>query len=153
MIDYDVASKDDSLNDFYRRYVNEPLAIDKWFAVQAMAEGKDTLSRVKSLVQHDDFTLRNPNRLRALVGSFAAANQVRFHAANGEGYEFLRDIVAQVDRLNPQTAARLVSPLTRHKRYDTARSDKMRFELAELLKQPDLSKDVFEIVSKSLHEQ
>ena len=135
--------------DCYERYRGDILVLDKWFALQAVAQRPDVLEQVEALARHPDFTLANPNRARALVGSFAM-NQWAFHRAGGEGYRFLADMILAVDRLNPQVAARLVSPLGRWRRFQPDRADRMRGGLERILKSPGLSKDVYEQVSKSL---
>ena len=138
------------LDDFYRRYETEPLVIDKWFSIQAVSQRADTLAQVRALTEHPAFSLTNPNRLRALIAAFCQLNQVRFHDASGEGYRLLTDTVLTVDRLNPQIAARLVSPLARWRRFDAIRREAMRSALERLTSEPRLSKDVYEIASKSL---
>jgi aminopeptidase N len=138
-----------ALDDFYRRYREDPLVLDKWFTVQALSARADALDEVEALARHPDFTLANPNRLRALVGAFAS-NQHAFHDPSGRGYRFLADTVLAVDKLNPQTAARLVPPLGRWRRFDAARQALMRAELSRIVATPGLSKDVMEQVSKSL---
>ena len=135
--------------DFYTRYRDDALVIDKWFTVQALSTRDDTASAVEALGRHPDFTLTNPNRIRALVSAFAA-NPRAFHVADGAGYRFLARIILEVDRLNPQTAAKLVPPLGLWKRYDPARAALMRGELEAIVATPGLSKDVFEQASKSL---
>jgi aminopeptidase N len=134
---------------FYERYRADPLVLDKWFTVQALATREDTLEIVEGLAGHPDFTLSNPNRMRSLVGAFAA-NQGAFHDASGRGYRFLADMILAVDRLNPQTAARLVPPLGRWRRFDPLRQDLIRAQLERIVATPGLSKDVFEQASKSL---
>jgi aminopeptidase N len=134
---------------FYDRFRDNPLVIDKWFGVQALSTRADTGAVVQALSTHPDFTLANPNRIRALVGSFAA-NQRVFHAIDGSGYRFLADMILAVDKLNPQTAARLVPPLGRWRRFDAGRAALMQGELRRILASEGLSKDVFEQVSKSL---
>jgi aminopeptidase N len=134
---------------FYERYRSDSLVLDKWFTVQALATRDDTLERVEGLAGHPDFTLSNPNRMRSLVGAFAA-NQRAFHDSSGRGYRFLADMILAVDGLNPQTAARLVPPLGRWRRFDPARQDLMKAELERIVATPGLSKDVFEQASKSL---
>ncbi|HEU0100067.1 MAG TPA: aminopeptidase N [Allosphingosinicella sp.] len=134
---------------FYERYRADPLVLDKWFTVQALATRDDTLAAVESLATHPDFTLSNPNRMRSLVGAFAS-NQRAFHDSSGRGYRFLADMILAVDRLNPQTAARLVPPLGRWRRFDPARQDLMKAELERIVATGGLSKDVFEQASKSL---
>ena len=137
------------LADFYARFRGDALVIDKWFMAQALSTRDDTTQAVEALADHPDFTLTNPNRIRALVGAFAA-NPRAFHSADGAGYRFLGRMALAVDRLNPQTAAKLVPPLGRWKRYDEGRGALMRGELERILATPGLSKDVFEQASKSL---
>ncbi|HEX8626123.1 MAG TPA: aminopeptidase N [Allosphingosinicella sp.] len=138
-----------ALTAFYERYRSDSLVLDKWFTVQALSTRDDTLAAVEALAGHPDFTLSNPNRMRSLVGAFAA-NQRAFHDKSGRGYRFLADMILAVDRLNPQTAARLVPPLGRWRRFDPARQDLMKAELERIVAAPGLSKDVFEQASKSL---
>ena len=145
----DAAERNGALAAFYDRYRTDPLVLDKWFTVQALATRDDTAETVEALARHPDFTLSNPNRLRSLVGAFAA-NQRAFHDRSGRGYRFLADMIVAVDALNPQTAARLVPPLGRWRRFDEGRAELMKAELARILAHPGLSKDVFEQVSKSL---
>nr|MBC8451637.1 aminopeptidase N C-terminal domain-containing protein [Rhodospirillaceae bacterium] len=96
------------------------------------------------------FSIRNPNKVRALVGAFCAGNQLRFHAADGGGYEFLADHVMVLDELNPQVAARLLGPLGQWRRFDSNRQELIRGQLGRVLAKPGLSRDVYEIASKSL---
>jgi aminopeptidase N len=110
----------------------------------------ETSDRVPELTRHPAFERKNPNRVRALVGTFAQANQLRFHDANGAGYTFLADEVIALDLINPTTAARLVQPLGSWRRHDPARQALMRRELERVLATPDLSKNTYEMVSKSL---
>lgn len=145
----DGPDRDEALADFYARYRSDALVIDKWFTVQALSTRGDTSAAVGALAEHSDFTLTNPNRIRALAGAFAA-NPHAFHVADGRGYAFLGDMIGRVDALNPQTAAKLVPPLGRWRRYDDARAALMRGELERIIALPGLSKDVFEQASKSL---
>jgi aminopeptidase N len=147
---YDWAETDEYLQRFYRQWEHDPQVVDKWFAIQAGSRLPATLQRVKTLLEHPAFRLTNPNKVRALIGRFCMGNQIRFHAADGEGYRFLADQVIALDRINPQMAARLISALSRWRRYDRARQGLMQDELKRVLATPDTSKDVFEIVSKSL---
>ena len=140
------------LEDFHARWRNEPLVLNKWFAIQAGAPLPDTLDVVQSLTEHEDFTYHNPNRVRSVIATFGMRNSVRFHQADGAGYRFLADQVLRLDDINPQIAARLVSPLSQWRRYDEVRQAGMRAELQRILDTPGLSRDVFEIVSKSLRE-
>jgi len=135
--------------DFYRRYRDDSLVLDKWFALQAAAQRPDTIDVVEGLARHADFTVRNPNRWRALVGNFAA-NQWAFHHASGRGYRFVADMILEVDKLNPQVAARQVPSLGRWRRFEPNRAGLMRTELERIVRTPGLSKDVFEQASKSL---
>lgn len=138
-----------ALEAFHERYRDNSLVLDKWFAAQALSTREDTPVAVERLAGHPDFTLRNPNRLRALVGSFGV-NQRAFHTASGRGYRFLANTVIEADRINPQTAARLVTPLGRWRRFDEERAAMMRTELERIADVEALSKDVYEQVTKSL---
>jgi aminopeptidase N len=139
----------EALDAFYERYRGNALVLDKWFTVQALSTRADTSAAVEALAGHPDFTLTNPNRLRSLVGAFSV-NQRAFHDASGRGYRFLADMILAADRLNPQTAAKLVPPLGRWRRFDEDRAALMRTELERIVATPGLSKDVFEQASKSL---
>jgi len=149
LVSSDSPERHGALAAFYERYRADPLVLDKWFTVQALSTRDDTLAAVEGLAGHPDFTLSNPNRMRSLVGAFAA-NQRAFHDVSGRGYRFLADMILAVDRLNPQTAARLVPPLGRWRRFDSARQDLMKAELERIVATAGLSKDVFEQASKSL---
>jgi len=145
-----MAQREAVLAAFYRRYQDDPLVVDKWFAVQAASFRDDTLAQVRTLLDHPAFTMKNPNRVRSLVGVFAHGNPVRFHDPDGAGYRFLADQVLALDRLNPQVAARMVAALSRWRRYDAGRQALMLTELRRIQAQPGLSRDVGEIVEKSL---
>ncbi|MEA3061763.1 MAG: aminopeptidase [Sphingomonadales bacterium] len=145
----DAPERQGALAAFYDRYRADPLVLDKWFAAQARSTRPDTIDTVEALAGHPDFSLTNPNRLRALVGAFAA-NQRAFHHASGRGYRFLADTILEVDKLNPQTAAGLVPPLGRWRRFPPERQALMHAELQRILAAPGLSKEVFEQASKSL---
>ena len=147
--DADADRREAALDIFYNRYADNPLVIDKWFQAQALSPRADTADRVVELARHPDFTLANPNRARSLLGAFGA-NQRAFHRADGAGYAFLADRLIALDRLNPQTAAKLLPPLGRWRRFDEARSDLMRAALERIVAAPNLSKDLFEQASKSL---
>lgn len=145
----DAPEREVALGTFYDRYAADPLVLDKWFTAQALSMREDATDAVAALARHPDFTIANPNRLRALVGAFAA-NQYAFHRADGAGYRFLGDMILAADRLNPQSAARLVPPLGRWRRFEPGRAARMRAELERIVASPGLSKDVFEQASKSL---
>jgi len=135
---------------FYRQWRQEHLVIDKWFTIQAMAVRDDTIDTVKALFRHPDFDLKNPNRVRALLGAFCSANPVCFHDTSGVGYRLLGEYVELLNQTNPQIAARLLSPLTRWRRFGESAQALMRAELQRLSQLPQLSRDVYELVSKSL---
>ncbi|MDQ3143403.1 MAG: aminopeptidase N C-terminal domain-containing protein, partial [Pseudomonadota bacterium] len=145
----EVPERQPALDHFYDRYRGDGLVIDKWFGLQAVAQRPNTLETAEALRHHPDFTLANPNRLRALAGSFAA-NQAAFHHPSGGGYRFVGDLIVEADAINPQVAARLVPPLGRWRRFVEPYSGLMRAELERILMTPRLSKDTFEQVSKSL---
>ena len=138
-----------ALDIFYNRYSADALTLDKWFQTQAFAFHPDTVELVEELGRHKDFTLSNPNRVRALYGA-VSGNQWAFHHRSGKGYRLVADCIIALDGLNPQTAARLVPPLGRWKRFDTERAALMQAELLRILAQPGLSKDVTEQARKSL---
>ncbi|MBU6166247.1 MAG: aminopeptidase N [Alphaproteobacteria bacterium] len=137
------------LADFHARFAGNNDVIDKWFSAQALANRPDVLADVQGLLAHPDFSPANPNRLRSLVGAFAA-NQRWFHAADGAGYRLLADQLIAVDRINPQSAARLAVPLGRWRRFDPARGALMRAELERIVAAPGMSKDVLEMASRAL---
>ena len=149
LADSDHAAREAVLADFERRWRDDPLVRDKWFAVQAMSSRADALDQVRRLMEHPGFSLRNPNKVRALIGSFANANPLRFHAIDGSGYVFLQEQVLALDPANPQIAARLLRALSRWQRYDPERQAKMRTVLESVVA-AKVSKDVYEIATKSL---
>jgi aminopeptidase N len=146
----DMPQREESLAAFYHQYQEDPLVADKWFTLQATSSREDTLERVRDLMLHPAFTLKNPNRVRALIGAFAHGNPARFHDSSGAGYTFLADQVIALDALNPQVAARMVGALSRWRRYDEGRQALMKAELERIGRQDGLSRDVGEIVAKSL---
>jgi aminopeptidase N len=141
---------EDALADFYERWKNEPLVIDKWFAVQARSPAPDTLGRVLALTAHPAFDPKNPNRLRALVSSFSQFNPARFHDPSGAGYRFLADQILMVDGFNPMIAARLIEPLGGWRRYRPELGALMREQLQRIVSTPDISKNVLELAAKAL---
>ena len=145
----DFAEREAALDIFYNRHADNPLVLDKWFQTQALSPRGDTPAVIAALARHPDFTLANPNRARSLIGAFAA-NQRAFHAAGGWGYAFLADQLIALDRLNPQTAAKLLPPLARWRRFDGTRAQAMRAELDRIVRVAGVSKDLFEQASKSL---
>ena len=148
--DFEGPERAEALEAFHDRWRDQPLVVDKWFAIQARSRLPGTLDEVRQLTEHPAFDLNNPNRVRALIGAFATGNQRRFHDRDGAGYRFLADQVLRLDPRNPQVAARLVAPLGRHRRFDPVRQDAMRAELVRIRAHPGLSRDVYEIADKSL---
>jgi aminopeptidase N len=144
------AEKARALQAFAEHFKDNPLVMDQWFSVQAASGLSGGLARVKALMQHPAFTLKNPNKVRALIGAFAGQNLINFHAADGSGYRFLADLVIELNALNPQIASRQLSPLTRWRKYDSKRQALMKAELERILASGPLSSDVYEVVSKSL---
>ncbi len=141
-----------ALTAFFQRWTSEPLVIDKWFAIQARDPDEGALGRVMGLTAHPAFEPKNPNRLRALISTFASFNPARFHDPSGAGYRFLADQILAVDGFNPMTAARLVEPLGAWRRFTPALGGLMKAELERILAAPGLSKNVFELVSRALAE-
>jgi aminopeptidase N len=135
---------------FYEQWRGDPLVLDKWFTVQALSPREDAFDRVVALADHPDFNLANPNRARSLVGAFAMGNPVRFHDASGRPYAFLADVVLELDRKNPQLAARLVAVFNPWRRFDATHQALMREQLERVAGRKPLSKDVFEIVTRAL---
>ncbi|MDU4252507.1 aminopeptidase N [Pseudomonas sp.] len=142
--------KADALAMFADYFKDDPLVMDQWFSVQAGCTLPGGLERVQALMSHPAFTLKNPNKIRALIGAFANQNAVNFHRADGAGYRFLADQIITLNALNPQIASRLLTPLTRWRKYAPARQALMKAELERILASGELSSDVYEVVSKSL---
>jgi len=149
LVNSDAPEREEALARFHARYADNPLVLDKWFQTQALSSRGDTGAAVAKLAEHPDFTLANPNRARAVLGAFGM-NQRAFNAADGSGYRFLADQLIALDRLNPQTAAKLLPPLGRWRRFDPKRSKLMCAELIRIVGTPGLSKDLFEQASKSI---
>lgn len=139
----------EALETFYDRWKSDPLVLDKWFLVQASSRREDTLERVVELTAHPDFSIANPNRVRSLLGVFAQ-NLIRFHRADGAGYELLADYVLRIDPNNPQLSSRLVSQFNNYRRFDAARQAHTRTQLERIAAHPGLSDDATEIVQRAL---
>ena len=140
----------EALADFASRFAANTLVMDKWFAVQATRPDPEVADQLHELMRHPAFSLKNPNKVRSVVGTFAMANPVAFHRADGAGYRCVADIVSELDGVNPQVAARLVSAFNRWPRYESGRAEHMRGQLQKLSAQRGLSPDVGEIVSAAL---
>ena len=154
LVHHEAASMDETIAAFYQQWKGDNLVMDKWFTVQAtapylMAHASGQV-RVKQLFEHKDFDIKNPNRVRSLLGAFCSANPTCFHDVSGFGYELLEEYIETIDAMNPQIASRLCVPLTRWKRYNETRQKLMKSALQRLISLPKLSNDVSELVEKSL---
>ena len=138
-----------ALKAFGEKWAHDPLVMNQWFTIQVTRPQADVLERVKFLMAHPLFSLKNPNKVRALIGAFAAQNRVNFHRLDGEGYRLLADVVIELNRLNPEIAARIITPLTRWQRFDEQRQALMKAEL-ERIRAEELSPNVFEMVERAL---
>jgi len=145
----DGQAREDRIADFYTRYRDNALVVDKWFTLQALSLHPDVIQHVRTLAEHPDFTLKNPNRVRALHMAFSG-NPKGFHAATGEGYRMVADVILALDPINPQTAARFVPALGRWRRIEPGRAALMKAELERIMAAGNLSRDTYEQVSRSL---
>lgn len=143
-------ARTEAMTAFHDRYADDALILDKWFVLTATAPGPNTLAEIKSAMKDPKFTLGNPNKARSLIGAFAASNPTAFHAADGAGYSFFAEQILAIDKLNPQTAARMLAPLSRWNRMDSARQSQMQSALKHILSAKDISRDIFEIADKAL---
>lgn len=146
-----IALFDGLMQQFETTWKGDPLVMDKWFSLHASTERSDILSRLELLQSHKQFNINNPNRVRSLVGTFAYYNTLGFHAIDGSGYRFVTDYLLKLDAINPQIAARIVTPLTQWHNLDPTRQELVRHQLARLLNHSSLSNDLNEKVSKSLN--
>lgn len=150
LLHHGTASADEVTEAFYQQWSHDILVMDKWFTVQATVPHDSANARVKQLFEHSDFDIRNPNRVRSLLGAFCAANPKCFHDVSGFGYDLLGGYIETIDAYNPQLASRLCVPLTRWKRFNEKRQHLMKSQLQRLISLPKLSRDVYELVEKSL---
>jgi aminopeptidase N len=150
LVSCDCPERREVLDDFYLRWQGDRLVVDKWFSLQTGSILPGALDEIRSLVEHSAFELTNPNRFRSLVGAFSQGNQVHFHDPSGAGYRFLADQLLRLIPVNPQVSARMLAPLTTWRRFESGRSALMRQELQRIQAVPDLPRDVYEVVSKSL---
>jgi aminopeptidase N len=139
-----------AFDDFYTRYAEDPLIIDKWFALQAVIPETATLDRVRALTHHPAFSAANPNRIRALIGAFAQANHTQFNRRDGTGYDFVADFVLELDPKNPQVAARLMSAFRSWRALEAQRRTRAEATLRRVAAMPTLSPDVHDIVARTL---
>ena len=149
---HDVAERRTAFDDFYERYKDDPLIIDKWFALQAMTPDPATLDRVRALTAHPAFSMTNPNRVRSLIGSFAQGNPTQFNRADGAGYEFLADRILTLDQANPQVASRMTTAFRSWRALEPGRRARAQAALQRIAAAPKLSRDVGDIVQRALAE-
>lgn len=145
----DCKEREALLQAFYDKWQYDTNVLDKWFRIQAGSELLNTLEVVKKLMDSPQFSLKNPNKVYALLGAFSA-NLIRFHESSGIAYQFLADVIIQLDAINPQISARIVNAFTNFRSFDKMRQSKMETELKRIMVSPNLSKDVYEIASKCL---
>jgi aminopeptidase N len=150
LIHLDCEEREQVVREFEQTWQDNSLVMDNWFSFQARSKIPNTLQKVRELMQHSSFTLHNPNKVRALIGAFAAQNAFHFHNPDGSGYEFIAQQVLALNDINPQVASRLARTLMRWKNYTDPCGKKMREQLEMLAAHKNLSKDVYEIVTKSL---
>ena len=139
-----------ALDEFYNSFRDDPQVVEQWFSVQAASDRAGQLPDIRKLLEHPAFDWKNPNKIRSVVGAFAGQNLAAFHNPDGSGYDFLADQVRRLDDSNPQIAARLVAPLTRWQKFAPAYSGQMKSALERIRDKDGLSRDVYEVVHKSL---
>jgi aminopeptidase N len=139
------------LADFYTRFRNYPLVIDKWFSLQSSANRGSALDDIQNLMKHADFKMTNPNRVRSVLGAFAMNNPVQFHRADGASYEFITKQLIHLDSINPHISSRLLTAFCDWRRYEPRHQEMMKSSLAQILATPKLSPHAFEIADKSLN--
>ncbi len=145
-----VDEREQALAEFYRQFSDDPQVVEMWFSVQAASNQAGQLPQIQALLQHSAFDWKNPNKVRSVIGAFAGQNLAAFHKADGSGYQFLAKQVCRLDDSNPQIAARLISPLTRWKKFAPQYGQKMKAALEQVRNKDELSRDVYEVVLKSL---
>ncbi len=149
---HDGAARTAALDDFYARHKDDPLIVDKWFALQAGAPGDGTLDRVRTLTKHPAFAMTNPNRVRSLVGAFAQGNQKEFNRADGTGYDFVAGVILELDPSNPQVAARMTTAFRSWRALEPGRRAKAEAALRRIAAAQNLSRDVGDIAQRALAE-
>lgn len=143
------SERESALQHFYDKWQSDTLVLDKWFTIIARSELPETFAKVKGLLKHPAFNIKNPNKVRALLGAFTG-NTRYFHAANGEGYAFITDQILMLNTINPMIASRLLEPFTRWRKYDANRQNLMKTQLERVAQTPNIDKAVYEVVTKSL---
>ncbi len=150
LVYYENVRRAQVIEEFYQQWQPDNQVVEKWFAIQASAPVADVLQQVIGLLSHEAFSMQNPNKVRSVIGRFCMGNPTAFHKADGSGYNFLKEQVILLNKLNPQIAARLLQAMIRWKRYDDNRQQLMRQAFRDILNVSDLSKDVFEIAERGL---
>ena len=150
LVHNELEGSESALADFEQRFADDPLVMDKWFAVQATRADESTVDDVRRLMNHDAFRLNNPNKVRSLIGAFAMMNPVAFHRADGDGYKLVGEVLDKLDDLNPQVGARLATCFNRWRAFDDKRSAMIKEQLQKLAAKKGLSPDIEEIVSAAL---
>jgi aminopeptidase N len=150
LVDIDVPERERALTSFYNKWQHEDLVINKWLELQAIAKLPNTLKNVKALLKHPAFNIKNPNKVYALIRTFSKNNQIQFHDKTGRGYKFVADQVLKIDKFNPQVAASIVGVFSNWRKFDKNRVQLIKKQLKRIKNEPSLSKNVHEIVSKSL---
>ena len=145
-----LACREVLMADYSDKWKHDGLVMDKWFALQGTNPAEDVLNVIKETMNHEAFSLKNPNRTRSLIGAFLNMNPVRFHAKTGEGYKFAGEILKELNSSNPQVASRLIDPLLKFRKYDEHRQALIKAELESLKSMDNLAKDLFEKVTKAL---
>ena len=146
----DAPERTEALNAFYEANKTDHLLVDKWFALNALAPFPDKMSEIRALTDHAAFSLKTPNKVRALVGTFSIANPVCFNHEDGSGYRFLADTVLALDPINPQVAARLSSAFMNWRMMEPGRNALAKAEIERVKSRKGLSRDTLEIVTKTL---
>ena len=150
LVNQNSPEREHALRAFYEQWQGDRQVVDKWLTVQALSTSTDTLLRIKGLMKHAAFSIKNPNNVRALIGAFCRNNPVNFHAKDGLGYQFLLEQILVLDALNPQVASRMLGAFNSWRQYDTARQALIKEALSTIANHEGLSPDVYEIVTKYL---
>lgn len=153
LVDHHGPEREHALRAFYEQWQQDRQVVDKWLIVQALSSLPDTLVRIKGLMKHPAFSIKNPNNVRALIGQFCRNNPINFHAKDGSGYRFLAEQVLVLDKLNPQVASRQLGAFNSWRRYNEQRQTLMKQALSDIANTEDLSPDVYEVVTKYLAEE
>jgi len=146
-----IKHKHDYIQNFYSKWKDDALVMDKWFSAQVMLDDESVLNNIHSLLEHEKFSIKNPNKVRSVIGSFVAGNLTQFHSPTGNGYKFLADAIIRLNEINPQVAARLTTQFNQWKKLDDKRQALIKEQLERIKVTNNLSNDVYEIVDKSLN--